>query len=427
MASMSLRTITGLIVWIACFWGISASAASEASDPNSPKLVRVPVFFVTDRNLVTTKAETGPVFGGQRKYTTDCKHDPFMGYGYFVIENKSAKQLTGQLIAQGWSAAAEHEKDGFSKIELIKDADFPTIEKQFCAKVQDSALKSKSNDVVVFAHGYNNPFDAALRTAARFSYEYETPAILYSWPSVGKLRSYSSDETNNEWSQEHYNEFISKLEEVCSANPSMHLRVFAHSMGSRLVIRATPFLREKDTVREVAVICPDIDQGLVNHYCYRYLSAKGTANLRVYMSQDDKALVFSQLVHGGYTRLGECADALSSMATNIFKLQDPTAKPNSEEQKRMDEVKEITKRRLQTIDFTDFDSGLIGHKIPAALMASMSYTNTPGPGLKLVEEASGQRNRGSRVLSRITRHKQNNVISKDHCLRVVKVDAPAGI
>ena len=143
----------------------------------------------------------------------------------------------------------------------------------------------------------------------------------YSWPSVGKLRSYDTDETNVEWSQDHFNDVITHLEQLCTADPSVKVRLFAHSMGTRLAVRATPLLREKLYLVEAALICPDVDDGLVQHYIRRYLSAKGTVTLRVYMSRHDKALAFSQLVHGGYTRLGEQADALSGWITKTLTAQ----------------------------------------------------------------------------------------------------------
>lgn len=403
------------LIAVVCFT-LPASA-----EENTPRFVRVPIFFVTDRNLQATDAQVGAQFGPHRKYIGECQHDPYMGSGYCVVENKSNKPLTETLKKLGWSAAADKEKLGAYKINRIESKDFSQIENQFYSQVAGSALKSDHKNIVLFAHGYKNSFESAWHTAANFSYCYEAPVVLYSWPSVAKLRSYSSDENNNEWSQEHFNDVLTKMEELCANNPNVKLRVFAHSMGSRLVIRGTPFLREKPHVVEMAVVCPDIDQGLVKHYARRYLSTKGTAKIRLYMSRRDKALAFSQILHGGYCRLGECADSLASLVPGL------QAKAADSEQSKADELEfkeriEKTKHRMQTIDFTSLDSGAIGHHIPYELMESMSFENVPGQGLQLVIEQSGERSGISKALSKMTKLKTESVTSPESCFRVVKVD-----
>ncbi len=214
--------------------------------------------------------------------------------------------------------------------------------------------------------------------------------IFYSWPSVCAFRSYTSDENNVEWSQEHFNDVVTHLETLCTKDPIVKVRYFAHSMGTRLLVRASPLLREKSYVLEATLVCPDIDGGLVQHYATRYLSAKGTATIRVYMSRDDKCLAISQLLHGGYCRFGECAESLSGFAMQALGVKDNGgADQDKDASEKFAEVLKATEKRMQTIDFTAIDSGILGHKIPAALICSMSFTNQPCPGLKLVPEDSG--------------------------------------
>lgn len=405
---------------IAAFW-LSATAVF-AAQTESAQFVRVPVYFITDRNLEAERKDGGAQFGPHRKYIGDCLHDPYMGLGYCVVENTSGKQLSQKLLDLGWAAASPEDKEGFDKEQLITGKSFSEIEKAFYDKLSAAAVKPDHKEIVVFAHGYKNSFESAFHTASRFSYSFECPVVLYSWPSVAKVRSYSSDENNNEWSQEHYNDMLLKLQELCTANPEIKLRLFAHSMGSRLVVRAAPFLREKPHIVEAALICPDVDAGLVKHYARRYLSANGHSNIRLYMSQRDKALAFSQIIHGGYTRLGECADSIASLARNALQLSPNSVESQGLSDKEFAEVLEKTKHRMQTIDFTALDSGMIGHKIPVDLIHSFSYTNSPGPGLELIHQESGQRSRASRMLSKVTHLQSNPLATEDTCLRVVKKD-----
>lgn len=414
MVNSRFLALAGQSIWLVL---VVLYMCQPSHAETAPKLVRVPLYFVTDRNLQSNDPEKGPQFGPHRKYIAECQHDPFMGTGYCVVENKNNKQLTPNLISLGWAPAGEREKIGAVRLNLIEGKDFASIQNQFYSQLAASGEKSAHKNMLLFAHGYKNSFESAWHTAARFSYTYETPVVFYSWPSVAKLRSYSSDENNNEWSQEHFNDVLVELEKVCLSHPDLKLRVFAHSMGSRLVVRGTPLLRERPYVVEVALVCPDVDQGLVKHYARRYLSTKGTAKIRLYMSRRDKALAFSQILHGGYCRLGECADSIASLMTPA---QAKTTAEDNADEKRLKELIEKTKHRMQTIDFTSLDSGLIGHQIPVELMDSMSFYDVPGDGLKLTTEQSGQRSRVSNAFSKMTRLKSDTIMSADSCFRVVR-------
>jgi esterase/lipase superfamily enzyme len=404
------------------------STATLASDA-APRFLRVPVFFVTDRNQAPIPKWGGVDFGPHRKYIGECKHDPFMGTAYCVIENVEGKQLTAPLKALGWTAAEPKDKVTNTYATAIAGDNFESIEKQLYDKVHQQALLTNDKTFLVFAHGYKYIFKRALFTAAKLAYYEERPLILYSWPSVGKLRSYSSDENNVEWSQDHFNDMVVQLEKLCADDPSVHIRMLAHSMGNRLVIRATPLLREQKCFTEFDLICPDIDDGLVQHYARRYLSTKGTAEIRLYMSEKDKALAFSQLIHGGYNRFGECADALGGMVTQVLTVgQKSTDAANAD--KELKEVLAKNAARMQTIDFTNIDLGWMGHSIPAKLISSMTYTDGPPPELKLVKQDSGQRGKTSNYFAKITHtlvpaSKEETGFHAGECLRVVKVSAPS--
>ena len=310
-------SLTHILAALAGFVCLVFTNQQAAADEAPNRFLRVPVFFITDRNLQPTKS--GEVnFGPHRKYIGDCKHDPFMGSAYCVVENIDRKPLNPHLRELGWSEATATDRLGAFKASPITDDNFDKIQKRFYDEVHARTIATGDKNLFIFVHGYKNTFNGALGTAAKLAYDAERPLILYSWPSVAKLRSYTSDENNVEWSQEHFNDFVLHLEQLCSADPSVKVRLFAHSMGTRLVIRATPFLAEKKYLVETALICPDIDDGLVKHYARRYLSTKGTTEIRLYMSRRDKALALSQVVHGGYTRLGEQADALGGLVTKAL-------------------------------------------------------------------------------------------------------------
>jgi hypothetical protein len=404
-------------------------APSMASD-SAPRFLRVPVLYITDRNQLPTPKFGGVDFGPQRKYLGDCKHDPFMGTAYCVIENVDGKELTDYRKSLGWAPAEPKEKVTATQADVFKGDSFEANEKQFYATIHKEALLTPDKTFFVFAHGYKYAFRRALFSAAKLAYNAERPLILYSWPSVAKLRSYTADENNVEWSQDHFNDMVIQLEKVCSDDPSVHIRMMAHSMGNRLLIRACPLLREQKCFTEFAMICPDIDDGLVQHYARRYLSVNGTAEIRLYMSEKDKALAFSQLLHGGYTRFGECADAIGGMVSQVIGQKQNGSKGPSDADKEFAARLKKTAARMETIDFTNIDLGWMGHSIPAKVICSMSYTDTPGPGYALVKQESGQRGKTSNLFAKMTHtivptSPDQEIMHAGNCLRVVKVNAPS--
>ncbi len=87
--------------------------------------------------------------------------------------------------------------------------------------------------------GFNDSFNGAGETAAELSFYTGCPVILYSWPSAQKVYRYSLDECNNEWSQEHFNQFVEHLYNL-KKTKNLKINMVAHSMGNRLFIRALP-------------------------------------------------------------------------------------------------------------------------------------------------------------------------------------------
>jgi hypothetical protein len=235
-----------------------------------------------------------------------------------------------------------------------------------------------------------------------------------------------------EWSQEHFNDFVRRVDQMAKEDPALKVRMFAHSMGSRLLVRATPLLREKPFLIEAGLICPDVDDGVVQHYARRYLSENGSTKIRLYMSRHDKALALSQYVHGGYTRLGEQADAIAGFVGKVFGAEEPT--PDNSADKAAEDAEfasrlEKTKARMQTIDFTAIDKGFFGHSVPTKVICNMSFFDKPGPGLELTPEASGKRSKMSNLftdLAKLKNRAADDSVLSGNVLLVTEVDGRKG-
>ena len=178
--------------------------------------------------------------------------------------------------------------------------------KGFFSSLSRSVAKSEQKEVFVFIHGYNVTFEDAARRTAQLAHDlgFQGAPILYSWPSKGKRRGYTSDETTVTWFTPHLRAFLSDLT-VKSGASKIHL--IAHSMGNRALADALCSLTaetaaDKPSFRQVVLTAPDIDADTFKALA---VAIRPTAErLTMYSNPFDKALVLSRAFHGGYTRAG---------------------------------------------------------------------------------------------------------------------------
>jgi esterase/lipase superfamily enzyme len=349
MTRYLILTVTALML------SLFASTRAFAATAEPSRFVTIPVFFITDRNLVkSTSADMA--FGNDRQYDKVCKHDLNLGVAFCVVENNKDKVISDSLAGLGWKNANSGNLE--HKVDVRTEGDYQKRELAFYSTLIKPALTTPDHELLVFVPGYMSSLDSGLISAARFAYDSERPVLLYSWASGAKLKNYFSDEANVEWSQDHFDHLISRLSTLHTLFPDqpVHVRLFAHSMGSRLVLRAVPLLRGNPAFREISLVCPDIDEGLFQHYVSKYGSTKGSANIRLYLSHKDKMLQLSRRLHGKHSRLGQTS--LSA------KEEDQTPKDT------VDVTADLrqSNHRFQTIDFSDLDRGRMGHRIPVELI-----------------------------------------------------------
>lgn len=376
-AFVVLFTLIALVfsqsAWLEANANAKKAKTDESQDSRAQNLITIPVFFLSDRNREPCKDKVNLVrFGHLRQYRGTCGHDPHIGIAYCTITNTQQKTLDDRLANLGWKSEHKH-GEGAYQVNLIEGCTYDEAKEKFFDDIHKQAADTCDQEVFVFAPGYMSTFESGLREAARFAYYAERPVVLYSWPSKGTFKGYSSDEASIEWSQEHYNDMISELDDLAQRKPSIAVRLFAHSMGSRLLMRAVPLIKGKEHFREISLVCPDIDDGLVKHYITRCMTNNGKTTVRLYMSHKDRMLALSKLVHGGYARLGQDQELIP---VSPYKASDTCS----------GKLTPDTLKRFQTIDFTELDSGALGHKIPVNLVCSMSQTGNPPDGIELIHK-----------------------------------------
>ncbi len=402
----SLVAFEALIILV--FVALSCPSALAA---HKKTILKVPVFYVTDRNPV------GDGFGPKR-----------------LLENDTVSAMQSGIVdvsiaRDDESSLAEWQKTGLT-FDKVETSDEPKLRKfdchtaedlkgEFDSKIRATLASCQRKEVFVSIHGFNMTFAEAAKRAAELSYYTGTPVLLYSWPSAGKLSRYSLDECNNEWSQEHFNEFLEHLNEL-KRSDNLQFNLVAHSMGNRLFVRGIGMLKGQGIFKDIFLVNPDFDAQTFIHYLSRYLPKDGVVDGvrgQLLVSRKDKALCAAESLFGGYTRLGQAADFALSAVTRPDLFRNVWLNPSAADSANagVDAFARAAsiERAIKVVDVTALDHGFIGHHVPNEYIAWMHYSNEAPPGFKLNEETSKDAcNRISSFLSRLGGHKINRPIGK---------------
>jgi len=380
------------------FLQLAAFLFCAASAEGKTVVWKVPVFYVTDR------APKGDGFGSKRLAENNTVSALRSGIVDVCIPVKGNQSLTEwQKDAEPFATCAKVERLKFTpfKCETAED-----LSGQFDSTLAEAIRKSPRKEAFIFVHGFNCTFEDAAQNAARLRFYTGCPVIMYTWPSAEKVYRYSEDECNNEWSQEHFTEFIENIAAV-KQSAQFKLNLVAHSMGNRLFVRAMTSPQIKGLFSDVFMVYPDFDAQTFIHYLSRYIPKNGFATGvrgEILVSHKDQALSTAEAVFGGYTRLGQGADFTLSALTRPDLFSNIWGKTKSEaggQDETSEERKASIKRTVSIVDVTVLDHGLLGHKVPYEYIAWMHQRNRAPEGFELHEDQSRGCNRMSSMWARL--------------------------
>ncbi|MBL8286985.1 MAG: alpha/beta hydrolase [Rubrivivax sp.] len=185
------------------------------------------------------------------------------------------------------------------------------------AEIAKRATGLGNPGILAFIHGYNVRFADAARRAGQLANDlgFAGSTVLFSWPSRGGLVEYTVDEQAAEWSITDMKDVLASLATVA---PGVPVYVIAHSMGNRVLARGFKALIDEDATKrrafkQIVMAAPDIDADVFRREIGPAILGRGGPRVTLYASSNDKALVASRNLHGGYKRLGESGDAIVVM------------------------------------------------------------------------------------------------------------------
>jgi len=181
---------------------------------------------------------------------------------------------------------------------------------------------------IVFIHGYNTAFDAAIYRMTQIVHDagFSGTPVLFSWASGGKTVDYVYD--NN--SATAARDSLEATLRLVAASGARRIDIIAHSMGNwvtmealrQLAISGDPQLGGK--LGDVVLASPDIDVDVFKAQMARY--GKPKRPFLIMLSGDDRALRFSARIAGDRPRVGDYgkAEELAELGVAVVDLSQVT-------------------------------------------------------------------------------------------------------
>lgn len=216
-------------------------------------------------------------------------------------------------------------------------ADSGAFQQQLNSSLAERGLGGR--DVLVFVHGYNVNFSAAVLRVAQFVHDtdYQGVPVLFSWASRGKQLDYVYDINSALQARDH----LEELGVILAGADVDHFDVVAHSMGNLVTLEAMSRLQARDDLdssgrlRRVILAAPDID---VDVFTAQLQEFKGATDVfYVLVSEDDKALTWSRRIAGGVSRVGAADPTrLAELGVNVIDLTHINDRSNANHSKFAD-------------------------------------------------------------------------------------------
>lgn len=215
--------------------------------------------------------------------------------------------------------------DDPSKYFMATDVRGYDIAPQFTDALR-ADIAARGGRAMVFVHGYNTSFDAAVYRAAQIAHDsgYGGTPVLFSWASGGKTTDYVYDRESASVARDHLEVTLRLL----SQSGARRIDIVAHSMGTWVTMEALRQLAitgDRDLngkLGDVVLASPDIDVDVFKSQMRRY--GKPAKPFFLLLSNDDRALKLSGMLAGSKPRLGGYRD-IEDLATYGVQVVDLSA------------------------------------------------------------------------------------------------------
>jgi len=160
--------------------------------------------------------------------------------------------------------------------------------------------------VLIFVHGFNTRFDAAVFRFAQFVHDTDASwvPVLFSWPSRGQITDYVYDRESTNFSR---TDLAYVLRETARSPYVDEVVVLAHSMGAWLTVESLRQIALQDgripkKISNIVLASPDLDLDVFRRQVVEM--GPDRPQITIFVSRNDRALGISALLAGNVTRVG---------------------------------------------------------------------------------------------------------------------------
>jgi pimeloyl-ACP methyl ester carboxylesterase len=265
-----------------------------------------PVWYATNRRLVE-EGRFGEGFTGERDPDGRVHH----GVARVFVPAVREPGSLGTFWLKRWLWTWQDDRVVLRRIQGRTEPEFwVELRGQLAElKAAEEGAPNSREHVLLFVHGFNVSFAAAMVRAAQLGFDLGFPlTACFSWPSFGRFWKYTGDEAACEPSVPALAAFIAEL--VNLAGPG-RVHILTHSMGNRVVLRAVEQLAWQARTDRVAaqrklgnllLAAPDIDRDLFRLLAPSCLKVSALQT-QLYVSHKDNAVALSRWLHS-YHRAG---------------------------------------------------------------------------------------------------------------------------
>lgn len=277
----------------------------------------VEVFYGTNR-APTGRSEPTEYYGGERGA---------LETGVVTVSVPEDRELGSIPKPSIWRL--EFRPDPQKHVIVTDLQAFPNLA-AFTTRLRETVRASERREAFVYIHGFNNDFDAAAERTAQLAVDLELDGapILYSWPSRGRVFGYIADGASV------VRPVVLDLERfltlIAQESGAERIHVVAHSMGNRYLMAALEEMAEDrrgsapPLFDEVVFAAPDVDS---DDFAARLPGVQSLGDrMTLYASAEDRALLLSKRLNGGYRRAG---DAAAPVVLSGLDTVDTTPAPRS--------------------------------------------------------------------------------------------------
>lgn len=251
------------------------------------------IFIATTRK---PSADPGKVFEGERS--------PTLNFARVNVTVPNAHK-TGRIERKGRGKP----DDPAQYFTATAATGYDTGPKFQAALSADAA--ARGDRVMVFVHGYNTSFDAAVYRLTQIVHDsgYPGTPVLFSWASGGSTTSYVYDKESASAARDQLEVTLRMLAQT----GARRIDIVAHSMGTWVTmetLRQLAITGDRDLsgkLGDVVLASPDIDVDVFKSQMRRY--GKPDKPFILLLSDDDRALKLSGILAGSRPRVGDYRDA----------------------------------------------------------------------------------------------------------------------